>query len=88
MPGLLTSVDDQHMVNAIVLMAHSHNLAVVAEGVETESQLDFLRNIGCDFVQGYLIGSPVSGAEFGHVPVRHGADKSKPTWLSATSPEC
>lgn len=88
MPGLLTSVDDQHMVNAIVLMAHSHNLAVVAEGVETELQLDFLRNIGCDFVQGYLIGSPVSGAEFGHVPKRHGADKSKPTWLSATSPEC
>ena len=40
-------------------MAHSMNLQVVAEGVEQDSQLAFLRNQGCDEVQGYLISKPV-----------------------------
>ena len=39
-------------------MAHSLGLSVVAEGVETQSQLDFLRQEGCDVVQGYLISRP------------------------------
>jgi diguanylate cyclase (GGDEF)-like protein/PAS domain S-box-containing protein len=88
MPGLLTSEDDQHMVNAIVFMAHSHNLAVVAEGVETQAQLDFLGDLGCDFVQGYLIGSPMSAAEFGHFHVRQPAGNSKSTRLGACLLEC
>lgn len=88
MPGLLSSEDDQHMVNAIVFMAHSLHLAVVAEGVETESQFDFLRDIGCDFVQGYLIGCPLSAAEFGHVLVRQRADNSQSTRFGANLLEC
>ena len=50
---------DSAIVRAIVAMAHSMNLQVVAEGVEQESQLAFLRTQGCDEVQGYLISKPV-----------------------------
>ena len=51
---------DSAIVRAIVAMAHSMQLQVVAEGVEQESQLAFLRTQGCDEVQGYLISKPVS----------------------------
>ena len=40
-------------------MAHNLGLAVVAEGVETAAQLDFLRTLGCDGVQGYLFSKPL-----------------------------
>jgi EAL domain-containing protein (putative c-di-GMP-specific phosphodiesterase class I) len=40
-------------------MAHSLGLKVVAEGVENQQQLDFLRGNGCDEVQGYLISRPI-----------------------------
>ncbi|MFA5677113.1 MAG: EAL domain-containing protein [Pseudomonas sp.] len=50
---------DSAIVRAIVAMAHSMNLQVVAEGVEQDSQLAFLRTQGCDEVQGYLISKPV-----------------------------
>lgn len=51
--------DDATITKALVAMAHSLGLEVVAEGVETEAQLDFLRTIGCDQVQGYLLGRPM-----------------------------
>lgn len=51
---------DAAIVRAIVAMAHSMNLQVVAEGVEQESQLNFLRSQGCDEVQGYLISKPLT----------------------------
>src|SRR5690606_28992727 len=51
---------DAAIVRAIVAMAHSMNLQVVAEGVEQESQLSFLRSQGCDEVQGYLISKPLT----------------------------
>lgn len=49
---------------AIIQLAHSLRMQVVAEGVETEAQLQFLRRHGCDQVQGYLTGRPVPAQEF------------------------
>ena len=45
-------------------LGHSLGLAVVAEGVETGAQLEFLRALGCDRVQGYAIGLPMPGEAF------------------------
>ncbi|PAB59851.1 hypothetical protein CCE28_07810 [Anaeromicrobium sediminis] len=49
---------DQAIISMIITMAHSLNLSVVAEGVETNQQLEFLRKCGCDFIQGYFTGKP------------------------------
>ncbi|MCC6593356.1 MAG: EAL domain-containing protein [Xanthomonadales bacterium] len=53
--GIEHSVDDEVLTSTIVLMAHSLGLSVVAEGVETEGQLTFLRGENCDEVQGYWL---------------------------------
>lgn len=55
---------NQALVQAIVRMAHSLGMAVVAEGVETRGQADFLGLQRCDYVQGYLYSKPVSADEF------------------------
>ncbi|MDP3744303.1 MAG: EAL domain-containing protein [Methylotenera sp.] len=56
--------NDAIMVKTIILMAHSLKLHVIAEGVETEAQADFLRASGCEQAQGYLFGRPVPADEF------------------------
>ena len=53
-----TDDDDAAIVRAIINMAHSLNLAVVAEGVENRAQLEFLRQCRCDEVQGYYVAYP------------------------------
>ena len=60
------SVDqnDEVLVEAIIAMAHSLNLEVVAEGVENQLQLDFLRQRGVRYVQGYFYSPPVLAARF------------------------
>ena len=50
--------DQGAIVSAIVALAHALQIRVVAEGVETEAQREFLRSCGCDFIQGYLVGKP------------------------------
>lgn len=52
--------DDMAITRAIIAMADRLNILVVAEGVETEQQLQFLHNEGCDLVQGYYLHPPVS----------------------------
>ena len=52
--------DSGTLAQAMILMAHSLNLTVTAEGVETERQLEFLVAHGCDVVQGYLTGRPMT----------------------------
>lgn len=52
------------ITSAIISLAHSLNLKVLVEGVETEEQLTILRKQGCDEAQGYLLGRPMSGEEF------------------------
>ncbi|MFM0220555.1 putative bifunctional diguanylate cyclase/phosphodiesterase [Paraburkholderia dipogonis] len=55
------------IVSAIIALAHSLEMDVVAEGVETESQLDMLRTMMCDEMQGFLLGKPLSADDFGNL---------------------
>lgn len=59
--------DDLALTTAIIAMAHSLGITVVAEGVEKEAQFDILRDRGCDLAQGYWLGHPMSAAEFAHL---------------------
>ncbi len=57
----IKSTDDKHsIISAIVTMAKDMKLGVIAEGVETKTQLDYLRSIGCPQVQGYFLSYPLS----------------------------
>lgn len=62
--NLALSPNDLALTEAIVVMAHKLGLLVIAEGVETAQQLDILKRIGCDCVQGYWVAKPLSVAEF------------------------
>ena len=55
-----TRPEDMRLVGAIITLAHSLNLKVVAEGVETEEQLNYLRSVGCDQMQGHVFSPPLS----------------------------
>jgi len=55
---------DGAIARAVIAMAHSMNLKVVAEGVETEEQFEFLKAHDCEVIQGYLISRPVPPQEF------------------------
>jgi len=57
--SLATDSDDSAITDAIITLAHSLKLQVVAEGVETEEQLAYLRQSNCDTAQGYLFSEPV-----------------------------
>jgi diguanylate cyclase (GGDEF)-like protein len=59
--------DGAAIVKAIIAMAHNLNIQVVAEGVETDNPLAFLKTHGCDYVQGYLLGAPLPGDEMGRM---------------------
>jgi diguanylate cyclase (GGDEF)-like protein/PAS domain S-box-containing protein len=62
--GVPHGQEDSAITQAIVAMARSLRLRVVAEGVENKAQLDYLRALGCDAVQGYLFSRPLPAAEF------------------------
>ncbi|MGE5504274.1 MAG: putative bifunctional diguanylate cyclase/phosphodiesterase, partial [Actinomycetota bacterium] len=56
--------DGRVIANAIVSLAHSLSLRTIAEGVETETQATLLARLGCDEIQGYLIGRPLPATDF------------------------
>jgi diguanylate cyclase (GGDEF)-like protein len=56
--------ENEVLVQAIIAMAHGLRLEVIAEGVETAEQWEFLRSLNCDFVQGYYFGKPMPKTEF------------------------
>jgi len=60
-----TDPSDRSIVMAIIAMAHSMDLRVVAEGVETDDQLEFLAAQDCDVVQGFLFSHPISSTATG-----------------------
>jgi EAL domain-containing protein (putative c-di-GMP-specific phosphodiesterase class I) len=62
---------------AIVSMGKSLKLGIIAEGVETREQLALLRELGCDQVQGYLLGRPVDAHEIAAL-LRQGATLGLP----------
>ena len=58
------NAEDTAIFRAVVAMAHTLDLKVVAEGVESGEQLEFLRSLECDLVQGLLVGAPLRDSEF------------------------
>ena len=57
--------DSEALVHATVDLAHSLGMDVIAEGVETESQLEFLKSIGCNYAQGFFLHRPATAREIG-----------------------
>lgn len=68
--------DDAAICAATISLAQHLGLSVVAEGVETEAQLAFLGNLGCECVQGYLFSKPLPAAEFEAWAAQHAAVQS------------
>ena len=64
MTGLTENPQDQALVKAIVYLANTMGFKVVAEGVETELQLEFMKSLNCDYVQGFHYSQPLSTVEF------------------------
>ena len=60
---ITTDPDDAAICSAVIGMAHSLRMAVIAEGVETEEHLRFLKNLNCDQMQGYYFSKPTSSEE-------------------------
>jgi EAL domain-containing protein (putative c-di-GMP-specific phosphodiesterase class I) len=59
---LSTGNSSMNIVKAILEMGHSFEMEVIAEGVETEEQLHILRQLGCNYIQGYLFSKPVEAS--------------------------
>lgn len=70
--GLPDDAGDVSLVNAILAMAKSLGIRVIAEGVETEAQRDYLRLLGCEYFQGYFYSKPLPSDEFAQ---RYGAKR-------------
>ncbi|HEX2917786.1 MAG TPA: EAL domain-containing protein, partial [Edaphobacter sp.] len=62
--GIGRTREEEELVGAVLQMAQALHLKVTAEGVETDTQLNFLRSLGCDQVQGFLLCKPVPSEEF------------------------
>ena len=73
---IVSRPDDASIVSAIVSLAHSLRLKVVAEGVETREQLDFLKTLGCDQYQGYYFSPAVPPQQFAQLLQRAPANSS------------
>lgn len=63
MEGIPGNVGNEELISTIVVMAHNLNLRVVAEGVETVEQLQFLQDLACEYIQGYYFSQPVTADE-------------------------
>lgn len=62
---------DKILCEAIIAMAHKLGIKVIAEGIETQTQKEYLQSYGCDYIQGYLISTPLPASEFENLYIRH-----------------
>jgi len=76
--GAIDDKTDASLVEAVVLIGHSLSLKLVGEGIETQQHYDYLRSLGCDYGQGYLISKPIIATEL--ITLCQQID-SKPKWL-------
>ncbi|NOX23873.1 MAG: EAL domain-containing protein [Actinobacteria bacterium] len=76
--GLSSDSFDGSVVDAIVTLAHHLGLGVVAEGVETAVQLEAVRDLGCDFVQGFYLARPVAAEDLAKRITSHHAEQARP----------
>jgi diguanylate cyclase len=84
---VVTSRDDAEIVRAIVSLAHALRLQVIAEGVETPDQLEFLNSLGCDQYQGFHFSAPVPSNAFVAMMREHQAEAYVPPRTAAASHE-
>ena len=75
--ALPDDADDAAIARAVVAMGHSMQMRVVAEGVETEAQAEFLRRLGCDEMQGYLMSRPLPANEIIEWLREHGRRRAR-----------
>lgn len=78
--NILENPQDAAIAGAIIEVGHAHNMRIVAEGIETEDQLEYLKMIACNEFQGYFFSKPVPAAEFANFArefssVQNGGDK-------------
>ena len=64
MRDIITNSDDRAIIKAIISLARTLNLKVIAEGVETHEQLSYLKDQGTDGFQGFLLSEPISSDDF------------------------
>jgi EAL domain-containing protein (putative c-di-GMP-specific phosphodiesterase class I) len=61
---IIDDTDAAAIVRSLIVMAHNLGLKVIAEGVETQAQAEFLLGEGCEEAQGFLYGEPISAVDF------------------------
>ena len=84
--GLGLEHEDEVIVETVIGLARSLGIAVVAEGVETDVQLERLTQLGCDFAQGFLFGRPRAAAELPRMVAGIDGGRSAPTLDGGTLP--
>lgn len=77
MGDVCTDLDARAIVRAIVTLGHALDLTVIAEGVETREQLDYLTELECDVVQGFLFSKSLSSKDFGELLIEHRRNNSQ-----------
>jgi len=70
--------DDSQLVKNIIVMAKDMGIKVIAEGVETEDEFEFLKKEGCDLIQGYLFSKPIPADEFTQLLEKNSRETSNP----------
>ncbi len=68
--SLIMNIDNNSkfiiIIKSIIAVANSLNIKVIAEGIETKTEFATLKELKCDYIQGYIIGKPMIGSDFEH----------------------